>query len=217
MRYRCDKGMDKHAYTRLYETLFHGFREDQLKFVELGLQIGGPEHHRDACRETTDLPSVRMWLDYFPKAQIIGADVSDFSWFQHERFQFVPCDMDDRKNFQALKVATENARVIIDDASHASAHQQFGLLELFPALSEQGLYIIEELQWQPKSYEDKHRHYPKTARLFRNYLRDGFFTHPVRDVEDQLNAIAADFASVFLFQQNYHPAAIAKVAVIHKK
>ena len=36
-----------------------------------------------------------MWLDYFPKARIHGLDVSDFSWFAHERFTFHRCDMED--------------------------------------------------------------------------------------------------------------------------
>jgi len=43
--------------------------------------------------------------------------------------------------------------IIIDDASHASHHQQKGFLELFPKLKSGGLYIIEDLRWQPKGME----------------------------------------------------------------
>ena len=216
-KYGSDKGSIKHEYTRFYDTLFHAFRNEPIKFVEMGLLIGGPEHDKDASRETSDAPSVRMWLEYFPKAHIVGSDISDFSWFENERFSFVPCDMDERENFSELKQHAEGAKVIIDDASHASSHQQFGFLELFPALASQGIYIIEDLQWQPTVYEKKRGNFPRTSKLFRNFLRDGFFTHPDKSIEDQLNVLASDISGAFLLQKRYLPTLIDKVLVIHKK
>src|SRR5262245_25644812 len=44
-------------------------------------------------------------------------------------------------------------RVIIDDASHASHHQQISLACLFPRLSTGGLYFIEDLHYQPPHLE----------------------------------------------------------------
>ncbi len=92
--YGSDKGSTKHRYTELYHMLFLPYRQRKITFLEMGLLIGGPEHGISKDRETRDLPSIRMWLDYFPKAQIIGMDVSDFAWFEHERFSFRRCDMD---------------------------------------------------------------------------------------------------------------------------
>ena len=89
-RYGSDKGSSKHRYTELYHMLFHPFRDQEINFLEMGLLIGGPEHGESADRETKDLPSIRMWLEYFTKAKITGLDVSDFSWFSHDRFSFVP-------------------------------------------------------------------------------------------------------------------------------
>ena len=97
-RYGSDKGPRKHRYTELYELLFRPFRDADISFLEMGLLIGGPEHGIDAGRETKDVPSIRMWLEYFSKAQIIGLDISDFSWFEDPRFRFVQCDMDAREN-----------------------------------------------------------------------------------------------------------------------
>jgi len=97
-QYGSDKGSTKHRYTELYNMLFQPFRNRKITMLEMGLQIGGPEHGKDATRETTDAPSIRMWLDYFLKAEIIGLDVSDFSWFKADRFRFVQCDMDKREN-----------------------------------------------------------------------------------------------------------------------
>ena len=215
--YRSDKGSSKHEYTRLYELLFHGFRIEPIKLVELGLLIGGPEHGASETRQTDDVPSVRMWLEYFPQAEIIGSDISDFGWFEHDRFKFVQCDMSERQNFAAVSAASTGAKVIIDDASHASAHQQFGLLELFPVLEPEGIYIIEDLQWQPDVYERLHPGFPTTSNLFRGFIRDRFFEHPDRQIEDELNTLAESFACVLLFQDHYLPYTVDKVAVIHKK
>ncbi|EBA03230.1 hypothetical protein RB2150_01204 [Rhodobacteraceae bacterium HTCC2150] len=135
-RYGSDKGSTKHRYTELYHMLFHPFRGRKINFVEMGLLIGGPEHGIDKDRVTDDLPSIRMWLEYFPKANIIGMDVSDFSWFKHERFMFHRVDMDsldEMKNAAASLPAVPD--IILDDASHASHHQQNGFLELFPKLA----------------------------------------------------------------------------------
>src|SRR5205807_591636 len=43
--------------------------------------------------------------------------------------------------------------VVIDDASHASAHQQIALACLFPHVVPGGFYFIEDLHWQPASLE----------------------------------------------------------------
>ena len=43
--------------------------------------------------------------------------------------------------------------VVLDDASHASHHQQITLATLFPFLKSGGMYIIEDLHWQPKELE----------------------------------------------------------------
>ncbi|WP_284163523.1 hypothetical protein [Frigidibacter sp. SD6-1] len=117
-RYGSDKGSTKHRYTELYEMLFRPFRDRSIRFLEMGLQIGGPEHGESADRKTTDLPSVRMWLEYFPKAHIHGLDVSDFGWFADDRFSFYRCDMDARENIAA--VAANSARLTSSSTMRAT-------------------------------------------------------------------------------------------------
>jgi hypothetical protein len=53
--------------------------------------------------------------------------------------------------------------VIIDDASHASRHQQIALDVLFSFVKPGGLYIIEDLHWQPPGDIG-----PQTRRLLRS-------------------------------------------------
>ena len=214
-RYGSDKGSSKHRYTELYHMLFHPFRDQEINFLEMGLLIGGPEHGESADRETKDLPSIRMWLEFFTKAQITGLDVSDFSWFSHERFKFVRCDMDDRANIAAARAGMDDLDIVIDDASHASHHQQNAFLELFPKVKPGGMYIIEDLRWQPKPYEKPG--ITKTAALFQSLLHQRVFEHSDPATAAEFNSLKDQISGCFIFQARYQKARRDQVAVIHKR
>ena len=214
-KYGSDKGSSKHRYTELYHMLFAPMRAQQLNFLEMGLFIGGPEHGVDKDRVTTDLPSIKMWLEYFPKAQIHGLDVSDFSWYKDDRFTFVRCDMDTRENIEDATADLPEMDIILDDASHASHHQQNAFLELFPKLKSGGLYIIEDLRWQPSMMEQEG--ITKTAELFGGYSKSQQFSHVDKEIEAELNALAPYISGCFVFQAQIDKKKRDQVAVIHKR
>lgn len=214
-RFGSDKGSTKHRYTELYQMLFHPYRDKAIHFLEMGLLIGGPEHGHSADRATKDLPSIRMWLEYFPKAKIHGLDVSDFSWFSHDRFAFHRVDMDDRGLIAAAGQEMPDFDIIIDDASHASHHQQNAFLELFPKLRSGGLYIIEDLRWQPETYEKEG--ITKTADLFRSFSETRSFAHADAAVQAEFAALESQISGCFLFQVRYDKKRKDQVAVIHKR
>ena len=215
-RFGSDKGSTKHKYTELYHLLFEPRRQHDLTLLEMGLLIGGPEHGVDEDRATNDLPSVRMWLEYFDRAHIVGLDVSDFSWFTDVRFSFLRCDMDRRDDIRQATSGFDAFDIIIDDASHASAHQQNAFLELFPKLASGGIYIIEDLRWQPKVYEQKSPGITKTAELFRTFIRNRAFTHSDPAVAAELNALRPQISGCFLHQAQFDKSRRDQVAVIHK-
>ena len=214
-RYGSDKGSAKHRYTELYHMLFRPFRQRPVRMLEMGLQIGGPEHGASADRATTDLPSVRMWLEYFPQAHLHGLDVSDFGWFRHDRFTFHRCDMEARDQIAAVAAAIGPLDIVIDDASHASHHQQFAFLELFPRLARGGLYVIEDLRWQPEAYERPG--FTKTAALFRGFSERRSFRHDDAGLAADFAALAPMISGCFLFQVQYDRTRRDQVAVIHKR
>ncbi len=215
-RYGSDKGTIKHRYTELYHMLFNPFRHRKINFLEMGLLIGGPEHGIDKDRKTEDLPSIRMWMEYFTKANIHGLDVSDFSWFEHERFTFHRCDMDDRDEIRrAMGEIRTGLDIVIDDASHASHHQQNAFLEIFPKLNSGGLYVIEDLRWQPKPYEQAG--ITKTAALFRSFIDERRFSHSDPAVAEAFNAMIPDMSACIVFPVRYQKQRKDQVAVIHKR
>ena len=214
-RFGSDKGSTKHRYSELYHLLFNPLRSRKLRFLEMGLLIGGPELGASADRKTGDLPSIRMWLEYFPKAHVTGLDISDFSWFEHERFDFIRCDMDERANIRAAMQGQAAFDVVIDDASHASHHQQNAFLEIFPKLKSGGIYIIEDLRWQPAPYERKG--ITKTADLFQSWLTSRSFSHSDPAVAAEFNALSDQFSGVFIHQARFRKDKRDQLAVIHKR
>lgn len=211
-----DKGSVKHRYTELYNMLFHPYRGRKITFLEMGLMSGGPEHGIDADRETSTPPSIQMWLNYFPKANIIGLDVSDFSEFETDRFKFYRCDMDKRANIAATAADMPAPDIILDDASHASKHQQDGFLELFPKLKSGGLFIFEDLRWQPNEYEAKTPGITKTAELLQSFIKDREFTHSDPATAAEFNALRPMISGCFVFQAHFTKHRRDQVAVIHK-
>ncbi len=83
-KFKSDKGteyFDKHGYTIIYEMLFSTLKSKPITFLEIGLCIGGPEYGDHLLeRIPTDMPSIRMWTEYFDQARIYGFDINDFTY-----------------------------------------------------------------------------------------------------------------------------------------
>ncbi|MFM9879655.1 MAG: hypothetical protein ACKVOO_04500 [Burkholderiaceae bacterium] len=153
-----DKGfsvLNAHGYTRVYESLLRGVREQPLRLLEIGLLH--PVLHAAARAEGgafSKAPSLQMWADYLPHAKIFGLDIEDFSGFAHPRVQILRADQGDRASLQQAAVAAGGAfDLIIDDGSHASHHQQITLGALLPYLNAGGVYVVEDLHYQPAALE----------------------------------------------------------------
>jgi SAM-dependent methyltransferase len=163
-----------HGYTLIYEMLFRPLRHhDEVNLLELGLAIGGPELGGNENRPVAGSPSLELWLIYFRNAQIVGFDISDFSAIERESFTFVRGDAGKPSDLDKLTALNREFDVIIDDASHASFHQQLGLATLFKLLKPGGLYIIEDMGWRPQAYERTLPPVETTAKLLADFLRTG--------------------------------------------
>ena len=166
-------GRYPHRYSGLYDLLFYPLREQPITLVEMGLARGGPEAGGPVDRQVVS-PSVRMWADYFPLAQIVGFDISDFSHMRMDRFHFVRGDSGSRGDLMRLAAAAQ-PDIVIDDASHASYHQQLAFDVMFPVLKPGGLYIIEDLHWQPRAFERRLPKVPKTGTFLIDFFERGVY------------------------------------------
>ncbi|PTX55646.1 hypothetical protein C8N43_0285 [Litoreibacter ponti] len=199
-----DQGSRKHGFSELYQLLFSPFRARAIHMGLLGLgdiEAGSPE--------------AQMWLEYLPKAKITGIDERPMAGLTLDRLTTLRASSDAMETLENGTAHTGNFDFILDDATHASHHQQHAFVTLFPKLKPGGVYIIEDLRFQPKALEKSG--YPRTAVLFQGYLHEGGFAHPNPRIQDALNDMRADFSGCFIHQAKWHKEKRDQVLVVQKR
>lgn len=202
-----DKGTQAgaaHGYSLVYDTILAPYRRQaRVDILEMGLAIGGPELDGDVDRKVTASPSLNAWLQYFEAPEVVGFDISDFSSIKHDNFTFVRGDSGKRDDVEQLLALERQFDIILDDASHASYHQQLGLAVLFDALKPGGFYIIEDLSWQPAKMERDLPSVPPTSKLLSELLAKGRCATSAAIGDDDARRIEQGAASVWMFDESY--------------
>ena len=199
--YGSDKGTkagNAHDYTRLYSFLFEHLRHTEFDMLEIGLLRPHADPHMRTVRGrfAGEAPSVRMWLDYFPNAHCHGIDISDFSSVSIDRFTFHQADLSDPPSIRELASRLPSLKIVIDDASHASFHQQVAFASFFPKVSPNGFYVIEDLEWQPE-FEASLPRTVKTADVFTDFLA-GHVLRVETASDDENTAMASEIGRIFI-------------------
>ena len=90
--------------------------------------------------------SLYMWQEFFPEAQIFGADISPNAMIDDKRIKTYICDETDEEQVKQLvnKVGSD-VDLFIDDASHFVSHQIFLAKTILPLLKKDVIYIIEDV------------------------------------------------------------------------
>ncbi len=205
---RLDQGSAKHGFTELYNMLFQPFRARAIDMLLLGL--GGAK-----AVERGESDELKMWLSYLSKARIAGLDQAKFKAPKDKRVKLGVCDFNSRTNIAKATAKLDKLDIVLDDATHANMHQQMSFVELFPKLKSGGLYIVEDLRFQPKHIDSMG--FPKTATLFQDYLHTGGFSHPDAQIQSDLNAFREDISGCFIFQAKWHKEKRDQVLVVHKR
>lgn len=206
-RFGTDKGTTPaqgHGYTIIYDMLFAPLRDSIGSICEVGLSRGGPEVVGGSSeRNVLNVPSVRMWREFFPKADITGVDISDCSAFANEWFSFVQADCGDDEQLKRVAATGKTFDIVVDDGSHAAYHQQLTFMHLYPLVKPGGLYIIEDLNWQPETYAASLPPVPRTDELIEQFLRSGRFANTGAIEAARWNAMAADIENIVTFDEDW--------------
>jgi hypothetical protein len=153
-KYKTDKQVT-HEYMKVYEKHFSNIikREDVKKFVEIGIEYGD---------------SLLMWAEYFPNAEIIGADIIDYArrdykvniggadggvivdrrdvLLNHPRIKTYVLDQTDEKSLKDFQFYLgKDCDVIVDDGGHSMEMHQKTIKHLLDCVTNNGLYVIEDL------------------------------------------------------------------------
>jgi hypothetical protein len=208
-----DKGFRKHFYTRIYDDIFRSKAKDIKNILEIGLlchldqkQIGGTFFNA--------APSLNMWASFFPNAKIYGFDLKDFSQTSIPRTKIFRGDQSNREDLKILISQKDSFDLIIDDALHASYHQQVSFSFLFSHLSPGGYYIIEDLHYQPENAAENDT--PKTLYCLETLKNEGIWPSPVA-TKDEKAAIENEITSVSFYDSMSHGKFGSKALAIIKK
>ncbi|MGA9016608.1 MAG: class I SAM-dependent methyltransferase [Acetobacteraceae bacterium] len=118
-------------YFEIYERFLSPIRRSNPVVLEIGVQLGG---------------SVEMWRYYFgPATRIYGIDINPDAKQQEDIITKVFIgDQQDRSFLQSVLREIGTPNVVIDDGGHTANQQITAFEELYPALSEDGLYFVED-------------------------------------------------------------------------
>jgi SAM-dependent methyltransferase len=126
-------GTDKeHAHNYMsnhYERILSPVRDKVKRVCEVGVGDGS---------------SLETWRDYFPKAVIVGCDISDKA-HSDPRIELTKMDQGSDEDLDAFCSSQDDFDLIIDDGSHKMKDQQVTLAKLFKKLKPGGIYILEDL------------------------------------------------------------------------
>jgi len=121
-----------HHYIPIYDRYFSRFRGKEVKFLEIGVSMGG---------------SLQMWRKYLGKDAIIyGIDINlECKKYNGQSAEVRIGSQDDPGFLQSVIAEMGGVDVILDDGSHQMQHIKSSLEILFPLLNEGGIYMIEDL------------------------------------------------------------------------
>jgi hypothetical protein len=119
-------------YFEIYDRHFSHLRGTDVHLVEIGVAHGG---------------SLKMWKHYFgPRARIFGVDFEPrCKQFEEDQIEITIGDQSDREFLQSLRGAIPRIDILIDDGGHTMSQQTATFEELFPYISENGIYLCEDM------------------------------------------------------------------------
>lgn len=194
LNYKTDKGT-AHNYLETYENLFSGIRTNKMNILEIGVLFGG---------------SLKMWEEYFCNSTIYGIEDfsqkdsnKDFGSFdvnavevrndlaKHNRIRLVEGDARDN-DFIQKEIGSVGIKfdVIIDDGDHVVPNQVDNFNNLFPYLSDDGVFVIEDVNDM------------KAAKYLKKYINKNFASVEVEIIPLNIQERADDILMVVRHGRN---------------
>ena len=191
-----DKGVLGHYYVRVYD-FFMRPRRDSIEYLcEVGL-LRRVAERSSSQKVHPDAPSLRMWRKYLPTTHLVGFDIKEFEQPHDKNCTIIQGDQSSREDLQKIVDHHSGYDVIIDDARHASPHQQITLSFLFPHVRSGGIYFIEDLNTQPAKFERDD--VPKTLELLKKLKTTGVWSSPLSTPEEK-KALESEVKEIHFFE-----------------
>ena len=165
-KYQTDKGgvpsqskgpRATHSYTYFYEYLFSHCRNSVTRVFECGIGTNYEDIASNMSSAGTPGASLRMWEEYFPNAEIIGADIDNRVLFQTDRIRTFQLDQTSSLSIENFKthIGEPKFDLMIDDGLHTFDAAKNLFENIHPLLKAKGIYVIEDISpWNLNLYVD---------------------------------------------------------------
>jgi trans-aconitate methyltransferase len=111
-----------------YEKFFESIRFEVKNLLEIGVSEGS---------------SIKVWLEYFPNAQIYGIDYNSTTMVHHDRFTYIPNNIFDLNIKSMFKY--DFFDVVIDDGGHKMSDQYESFKCFWPTIKSDGYFVMEDM------------------------------------------------------------------------
>ncbi len=136
----------KHNYTDLYSLIFAASRTSVSVFLEVGIGSSRPDIRGEWAEHAKVGASLYMWRDFFPNAQIFGADIDPDSLVFSDRILCFTVDQTSSDSVANLRTQLPSGiDVVLDDGLHEYSAGKTLFEGISPSLSQNGVYIIEDV------------------------------------------------------------------------
>tara|TARA_B110000285_G_C14990523_1_gene546063 strand:+ start:220 stop:1011 length:792 start_codon:yes stop_codon:yes gene_type:complete len=143
-------GWKPHTYSIFYHSLFSHCRDSIKLLFECGIGTNNINVESNMSSNGKPGASLKVWKDYFTKAQIIGGDIDERILFEDERIKTFQVNQLDPTSIKEMwaKINKENFDIIIDDGLHTYEAGITLFLNSFHKLKKGGIYIIEDVDFK---------------------------------------------------------------------
>jgi hypothetical protein len=150
-----------HNYTKIYSALFNQRKNDVDVVFECGIGTNNPNFTSSMGINGKPGASLRVWRDYFPKANIYGADLDRDVLFLEDRITTGYMDQEDPESVANFwKNHPVYPDIIIDDGLHEYSAGICLFKNSFNRLKPGGIYVIEDVS--KESLADYEKYFDKS-------------------------------------------------------
>lgn len=135
-----------HNYTDFYALLFDHCRNNITDVFELGIGTNYEDIPSSMTSAGKPGASLRMWREYFPNANVVGADIDTRILFEEERIKTFEVDQTSKNSIDIMwNKINNNFDIIIDDGLHEFGANITFFENSFHKLRSGGIYIVEDV------------------------------------------------------------------------
>ena len=145
-KYGSDKGCGWHNYTLIYKMLFEERRNETLNVFEVGLGTNNTDVPSNMGVDGKPGASLYGWREYFPNADIFGADVDARVLFESDKIKTYYVDQLESETIHNMWNNMQcEFDIIIDDGLHTYDANINFFNNSIHKLKKNGIYIIEDV------------------------------------------------------------------------